>query len=151
MPFSVSYTSTSPISSAVLIRPGSTTHAFDMEQRLIDLCGDTSPCSASGNTLSLTTPPDGSIAPPGYYMLFLLDSAGVPSKAGFIQLTPNSYSLVPPSGEITTPSGDMTITAGSAINFGTNTSAANYSWVFPGGSPATSHSVHPGHTQSRSR
>src|SRR6478672_9890852 len=144
MPFSVSYTSTSPISSAVLIRPGSATHASDMEQRLIGLCGATSPCNASGNTLSLTTPPDGSIAPPGYYMLFLLDSAGVPSKAWFIQLTPNSYSLVPPSGEITTPSGDMTITAGSAITFGTNTSAANYSWVFPGGSPATSTAQNPG-------
>src|SRR5436190_10719790 len=144
MPFSVSYTSTSPISSAVLIRPGASTHSEDMEQRLIGLCGDTSPCSASGNTLSLTTPPDGSIAPPGYYMLFLLDSAGVPSKAWFIQLTPNSYSLVPPSGAITTPSGDMTITAGSAINFGTNTSAANYSWVFPGGSPATSTARNPG-------
>src|SRR5215831_1071830 len=89
-----------------------------MEQRLIGLCGDTSPCSASGNTLSLTTPADGSIAPPGYYMLFLLDSTGVPSKVWFIQLTPNSYSLVPPSGAITTPSGDMTITAGSAIHFG---------------------------------
>ena len=144
MPFSVSYTSTSPISSAVLIRPGSATHALNMEQRLIGLCGGTSPCSASGNTLSLTTPPDGSIAPPGYYMLFLLDSAGVPSKASFIQLTPNSYSLVPPSGAITTPSGDMTITAGSAINFGTSTSAANYSWVFPGGGPATSTARNPG-------
>ena len=143
-PFSVSYTSTSPISSAVLIRPGSATHASDMEQRLIGLCGGTSPCSTSGNTLSLTTPPDGSIAPPGYYMLFLLDSAGVPSKASFIQLTPNSYSLVPPRGAITTPSGDMTITAGSAINFGTSTSAANYSWVFPGGSPATSTAQNPG-------
>jgi hypothetical protein len=144
MPFSVSYTSTSPISSAVLIRPGSSTHAENMEQRLIGLCGDTSPCSTSGNTLNLTTPPDGSIAPPGYYMLFLLDSAGVPSKAWFIQLTPNSYSLVPPRGAITTPSGDMEITAGSAINFGTNTSAANYSWVFPGGSPATSTAQNPG-------
>ena len=144
MPFSVSYTSTSPISSAVLIRPGSSTHAENMEQRLIGLCGGTSPCSASGNTLSLTTPPNGSIAPPGYYMLFLLDSAGVPSKARFIQLTPNSYSLVPPSGAITAPSGDMTITAGSVINFGTSTSAAHYSWVFPGGSPATSTARNPG-------
>jgi hypothetical protein len=144
MPFSVSYTSTSPISSAVLIRSGSTTHAFDMDQRLIDLCGDTSPCTASNNTLSLTTPTDGSIAPPGYYMLFLLDSAGVPSTARFIQLTPNSYSLVPPRGAITTPSGDMTITAGSATTLGTSTSAANYSWVFPGGSPATSTAQNPG-------
>src|SRR5213595_3873408 len=144
MPFYVSYTSTSPISSAVLIRPGASTHSEDMEQRLIGLCGDTSPCSASGNTLSLATPPDGSIAPPGYYMLFLLDSAGVPSKAWFLQLTPNSYSLVPPRGAITTPSGDMTITAGGVINFGTSTSTAHYSWVFPGGSPATSTARNPG-------
>ncbi len=144
MPFSVSYTSTSPISSAVLVRPGSATHTTDMEQRLIGLCGATSPCTASNNTLSLTTPPDGSIAPPGYYMLFLLDSAGVPSKARFIQITPNSYSLVPPTGAITTPSGDMTITAGSMINFGTSTSASKYSWVFPGGNPATSTAQNPG-------
>ena len=41
-------------------------------------------CSSTGNTLSLVTPPHGNIAPPGYYMsLFLLDSAGVPSKARF--------------------------------------------------------------------
>src|SRR5438132_9192321 len=110
MPFSVSYVSASPISSVVLIRPGSATHASDMEQRLIGLCGATSPCTVSNNTLSLTTPPNGSIAPPGYYMLFLLDSAGVPSKASFIQLTPNSYSLAPPRGAITAPSGDRTIT-----------------------------------------
>src|SRR4030095_14871438 len=134
-PYTVRYNSTSQISSAVLIRPGSTTHAGDMEQRLIGLCGGTTPCNASGNTLSLTTPPDGSIAPPGYYMLFLLDSSGVPSKASFIQLTPNSYSLVPPTGAITAPAGDMTITAGSVINFGTSTTASQYSWVFTGGSP----------------
>jgi len=144
MPFSVSYVSASPISSVVLVRPGSATHASDMEQRLIGLCGATSPCTASNNTLSLTTPPDGSIAPPGYYMLFLLDNAGVPSKASFIQLTPNSYSLVPPTGVITAPSGDMTITAGSAINFGTSTTASKYSWVFPGGTPATSTAQNPG-------
>ena len=77
-------------------------------------------------------------------MLFLLDSAGVPSKASFIQLTPNSYSLVPPTGAITTPASDMTITAGSAINFGTGTTASRYSWVFPGGTPATSTTQNPG-------
>ena len=46
-PFSVSYTSTSPITSAVLVRPGSATHAFDMDQRLIGLCGPSPqpPCS----------------------------------------------------------------------------------------------------------
>jgi hypothetical protein len=145
VPFSVSYTSTSPISSAVLVRPGSSTHAMDMEQRLIGLCGGaTSPCSAPGNPLNLATPANGSIAPPGYYMLFLLDSAGVPSKASFIQLTPNSYSSVPPSGTITAPSGPVTITAGSAINFGSTSTASGYSWVFPGGTPATSTAQNPG-------
>src|SRR5947207_1531176 len=144
VPFSVSYASTSPISSAVLVRLGSATHASDMEQRLIGLCGATSPCTAFNNTLSLTTPPNGSIAPPGYYMLFLLDSAGVPSKASFIRLTPNSYSLAPPRGAITAPSGNVTITAGSVINFGTSTSASRYSWVFPGGTPATSTAQNPG-------
>src|SRR5262249_32996107 len=48
-------------------------------------------------TLSLTSPPNGNIAPPGYCMLFLLDSAGVPSKAQFIQLSP--YTTTPPSGD----------------------------------------------------
>jgi hypothetical protein len=37
--FSVSYTSTNPITSAVLMRLGSSTHAYTMEQRMIGLCG----------------------------------------------------------------------------------------------------------------
>ena len=135
-PFQVSYTSSNPIASAVLVRPGSVTHAFNMEQRLIGLCGATSPCSALSNTLNLTTPPNGNIAPPGYYMLFLIDSAGVPSVATFIQLSP--YVTAPPQGAITTPTGNVTISAGQAIAFSSTSSAAAYSWVFPGGSPATS-------------
>src|SRR5207237_5282702 len=34
--------------------------------------------------------------------------------------------------------------AGSAINFGTSTTASKYSWVFPGGTPATSTAQNPG-------
>ena len=50
-PFSVTYTSTSAISSAVLVRPGSATHTFDMDQRLIGLCGPSPqpPCTGSGH------------------------------------------------------------------------------------------------------
>src|SRR5262249_56057141 len=92
-------------------------------------------CSGSG-TLNLTSPPNGNIAPPGYYMLFLLDSAGVPSKAQFIQLSP--YATTPPSGAITSPASDVTIPAGGSVAFGTSTAAAQYSWVFPSGSPPTS-------------
>jgi len=134
--FSVSYTSSAPIASAVLVRLGSVTHAFNMEQRVIGLCGSTSPCSALSNTLNLTTPPNGNIAPPGYYMLFLIDSAGVPSVATFIELTP--YATTSPKGTITTPTGNVTINAGQAVTFSTTSSASAYSWVFPGGTPATS-------------
>ena len=141
--FSVTYTSASAISSAVLVRPGSTTHTFDMEQRLIGLCGPAPQPSCNGaGTLTLTSPPHGNIAPPGYYMLFLLDSAGVPSMAQFIQLTP--YTTVPPDGTITSPSADMTLPAGGAVSFSAASTASKYSWVFPGGSPATSTAQNPG-------
>jgi hypothetical protein len=136
--------SASPIASAVLVRPVSVTHSFDMEQRLIGLCGPQPqpPCSAGGGTLSLTSPPNANIAPPGYYMLFLLDSAGVPSKARFIQLS--AHSTPPPSGAIASPASDVTIPAGGSVVFSTNTTAANYSWIFPGGSPTTSVAQGPG-------
>ena len=135
-PFEVSYTSSASIASAVLVRLGSVTHAFNMEQRVIGLCGSTSPCSGLSNTLNLTTPLNGNIAPPGYYMLFLIDSAGVPSAATFMQLSP--YATAPPQGAITTPTGNVTINAGQTVNFSTTSSAAVYSWVFPGGTPAMS-------------
>jgi hypothetical protein len=33
----------------------------------------------------VTAPPNGNIVPPGFYLLFILDSAGVPSVAKFVQ------------------------------------------------------------------
>jgi fibronectin type 3 domain-containing protein len=142
-PLSVTYTSSSAISSAVLIHLGSSTHAFDMDQRLIGLCGPAPQPSCTGSgTLSLTTPPNGNIAPPGYYMLFILDSAGVPSIAAFVQLSP--YATTPPRGTITSPASDVVITAGQSVSFGTTSTAAMYSWIFPTGSPGSSTAQNPG-------
>jgi hypothetical protein len=132
----VSYTSASPIASAVLVRPGSSTHAFDMEQRLVILCStSTVPCSGSGTPLSVTMPPDGNVAPPGWYMLFLVDAAGVPSIAAFVQLTP--YTGSPLRGTIVAPAGDVEIALHSRVTFSASTTAARSSWIFPGGFPAT--------------
>jgi len=69
------------VSSVVLIRPGSTTHAFDMDQRMIQLS-----FALDSNGLHAQAPPNGNIAPPGYYMLFLINNKGVPSVAQFVQL-----------------------------------------------------------------
>jgi hypothetical protein len=71
-----------------------------------------------------------------YYMLFLLDADGVPSHAQFIQLSP--YATTPPAGTITAPASDQSIASGGSVFFNAAPGAAQYSWVFPGGTPATS-------------
>ena len=62
------------IASAVIIREGAATHAFDMSQRLVGLS-----FTANGQTLTLTGPPNANVAPPGAYLLFLVNTNGVPS------------------------------------------------------------------------
>ncbi len=131
------------ISSVVLMRPGSPTHAFDMEQRLVGIT-----FSAGSGVLNVTAPPNSNIAPPGYYMIFLLNSGGVPSVAQFVQLTP-APADIPPTGTITSPSTDVTITAGQSVFFsGSGTdpdgTISSYSWTFPGGSPSSSALASPG-------
>ncbi|MDQ3777091.1 MAG: DUF1929 domain-containing protein [Pseudomonadota bacterium] len=76
------------IREAVLMRPGAPTHAFDMEQRLVEI----DIAAVLGGTLRLVGPPNANIAPPGYYLLFLIDSAGVPSVASFVHLGPGADS-----------------------------------------------------------
>jgi hypothetical protein len=78
--FEVVYTGA--VKSIALIRPGATTHAFDMDQRYIELSFQ--PLGA--DRLLVDAPPDEHIAPPGYYMLFLLSETGVPSVAEFVHL-----------------------------------------------------------------
>lgn len=79
--FQVQTPDAASIASVVLMRPGAVTHAFDMEQRLVGMS-----FTAGSGVLNVTAPPNGNIAPPGYYLLFLLNSAGVPSVASFVQI-----------------------------------------------------------------
>jgi hypothetical protein len=69
------------IASVVLIRTGAVTHFFDQNVRYLPL----SVTQASGG-LTVTAPVDGNLAPPGFYMLFIVNTAGVPSIAPFVQL-----------------------------------------------------------------
>jgi hypothetical protein len=68
---------------AELIRSGVTTHAFDNSQRLVDL-----PITArTAENLTVTAPATPMIAPPGWYMLFLVDQNQVPSTGTWIHLS----------------------------------------------------------------
>ena len=69
------------IDSISLVRPGSVTHSFDENQRWLQLAFQT-----SGDQLEVTAPADAGLAPPGQYMLFLLNESGVPSVAHFVLL-----------------------------------------------------------------
>ena len=70
------------ISSAVLIRTGAVTHFFDQNERFIPLN-----LQQAGGGLTVTAPSSANAAPPGYYMLFIVNSNGVPSIAPFVRLS----------------------------------------------------------------
>lgn len=70
------------IDNVALIRLGATTHGVNMDQRFVGLRITGRPTTSS---INVVTPPDAMIAPPGYYMLFLL-SNGVPSLAKIVKL-----------------------------------------------------------------
>src|SRR5262249_12372649 len=80
--FTVGTPNASSIASAALLRSGATTHSLNMDQRYVGL----SIRSRTSQSLQLQAPPDGFVAPPGYYMLFILNGARVPSQGKFVQL-----------------------------------------------------------------
>jgi galactose oxidase len=69
------------ISQVTLIRLGSVTQSFNQNQRINFLA-----FQAGANQLTVTAPVNGNVCPPGHYMLFLLNQAGVPSVANIIQI-----------------------------------------------------------------
>ncbi|MBV8476589.1 MAG: DUF1929 domain-containing protein, partial [Acidobacteria bacterium] len=79
--FTLSTPDASTIASIALIKAGSVTHSFDMDQRYVGLS-----FTAGQATLKVTGPPNSNVAPPGYYMLFLVNKAGTPSLASWVQV-----------------------------------------------------------------
>ena len=71
-----------PSTSVSLVRLMATTHHYDQNQRLIWL----QIVSRTSNSLTMSAPINASIAPPGYYMIFILNGSGVPSVARIIKI-----------------------------------------------------------------
>jgi hypothetical protein len=127
--FTVSTPDAGNISSVVLVRPGTPTHAFDMDQRLVGLS-----YTLGSGTLTVTAPPNGNIAPPGYYMLFLVNSSGVPSVAKFVKLSSSGGNPAPTVTSISPTSG--TTAGGTAVSI-TGTGFLAGATVSLGGTAAT--------------
>jgi PKD repeat protein len=79
--FSVTSPEAASIAKVSLIRLGSTTHAFDMNQRFQRLS-----FTVSSGTLNIAAPSNKNRTPPGHYMLFLLNGNGVPSVGRIIKM-----------------------------------------------------------------
>lgn len=66
-----------------MVRAGSATHSTNNDQRFVALTIN----ARSGNTLNVTAPPSGNIAPPGHYMIWVVDNSNQPCQlAKFVRL-----------------------------------------------------------------
>jgi hypothetical protein len=81
--FTINTPQAAAITEVVLMRPGAVTHAFNMAQRYIG-CAIV---SAAGNSVQATAPPNGNVAPPGHYLLFVVTGDRVPSEGVWIRLS----------------------------------------------------------------
>jgi Domain of unknown function (DUF1929) len=89
--FFVGTPDTSSITKVTMLRLSSTTHAFNMNQRIKQLA-----FSAASGGLNATAPANGNLAPPGHYLLFILNGNGVPSVAKIVQLGSGGAPPPPP-------------------------------------------------------
>ena len=74
-----------------LTRCGSVTHAFDGDQRYVGLQFD----HVEGDRLLVAAPPNSRIAPPGYYLLWVLDNGHLPcQQARFIRICSQGVQII---------------------------------------------------------
>jgi hypothetical protein len=80
--FNIDTPDAAKIGSVVLIRPNSITHHTDAGHRFIKL-----PITAhTAATVTARAPGNGNIAPPGYYLLFIVTNTGIPSVGQFVHV-----------------------------------------------------------------
>ncbi len=81
-PFSIVTAQASAIGSVALIALSAATHSVNTAQRYVGLDF----AVQAANSVTATAPAHGNLAPPGPYMLFILNAAGVPSEAKILLL-----------------------------------------------------------------
>ncbi len=104
------------IQKVALVRLGAVTHSNNMEQRYIPLS-----FTAGAASLTASAPANANIAPPGFYMLFIIDAKGVPSVARMVIVQGNSQ----PTVTLTQPSNGATFTAPANVNLAATASDAD--------------------------
>ena len=80
-PFSIATPDAAAITAVTLVRLSAVTHSTNMNQRFLRLS-----FTPESGVLNLTTPSAAETAPPGDYMLFVLNGNGVPSVASIVRV-----------------------------------------------------------------
>jgi hypothetical protein len=122
--FTVDSPDAASIASVALIANGSVTHSTDMNQFYTEL-----PFTKTSGQLSITAPQNGNQVPPGHYMLFIVDSTGVPSISRIVKIGSASSTLT-----ITTTSllgGTLGVAYSSSLTSGGGVSP--YTWSITSG------------------
>src|SRR5215211_6874375 len=117
-PFQITTPNAALIQKVGLMRLGSQTHSVEMEQRYVPLS-----FTAGDGMLTASVPPNMHTALPGVYMLFIVDSAGVPSVAKMVNLdsaAPPPPSNQSPSVSLTSPSNGASFTSPAKIPLAAN-------------------------------
>jgi len=99
------------IRKVALVRLGAVTHSNNMEQRYIPLSFTT---GATG--LTANTPTNANIAPPGFYMLFIIDANGVPSVARILSVGGTSDTTPPTVATVTPTNGAANVSLGTGVS-----------------------------------
>lgn len=87
------------ITKVSLVRVSSTTHHYNTDQRLIWLQIQ----SKTGSSVTVKAPINNKLAPPGYYLVHILNNAGVPSVGTFITIPGSADNSPPPSADAVAP------------------------------------------------
>ena len=88
--FSLSFTSTTATNRVALIRNSCVTHSVNMDQRYVLLADLTN----GTGTFTVPGPATANLAPPGYYMLYVINQNGIPSVSATVHVLPEPLKIL---------------------------------------------------------
>ena len=110
--FALQFAGTTSTHSVVLMGLPAVTHSNNMTQRYVPL----GTIASGGGTVAIPAPATGTVAPPGFYMLFVVDSSGVPSVSRMVRVSnpgvdddPGRVPVTLTIGKATAPNGDLQV------------------------------------------
>lgn len=110
-----------PVRSAALVRVGQDTHSFDSGQRYVPVT-----FTQAGRMLTMQAPGSAAVAPPGYYMLAVVNADGVPSPS--VMLALGAAIAAPPSAPATLVGAVSSAANAAVTGGGVTVTGPSYEW-----------------------